>query len=73
MAFFDLEALELNIPSMDFGTYTTMLSAPPKYGKTEFCTKFERPLILDFEKSIEFLITSRDIFICDIRFNKFIF
>jgi hypothetical protein len=46
----DLMSLEVNIPSRDFGTYCTSLSAPPKYGKSEFCTKFDKPLIFDFEE-----------------------
>lgn len=50
MAFFDLENLEVNIPSMNFGEYCTFLAACPKFGKTEFCTKFDKPLIFDFEK-----------------------
>jgi hypothetical protein len=29
----DLKTLEINIPSMDFGEYTTMISAPPKFGE----------------------------------------
>ena len=46
----DLMTLEVNIPSRDFGAYTTFLSAPPKIGKSEFCTYFDKPLILDFEE-----------------------
>lgn len=46
----DLNNLEVNIPSTEFGTYTTVLSAPPKFGKTGFCTQYPKPLILDFEE-----------------------
>lgn len=47
---FDLLDLEVNIPSQEFGSYTTHLSAPPKFGKSEFCTQFPKPLIFDFEE-----------------------
>lgn len=47
---FDLMELEPNIPSQDFGSYCTHLSAPPKFGKSEWCTQFDKPLILDFEE-----------------------
>lgn len=46
----DLETLEVNIPSINFGEYTTLLSGPPKSGKTEFCTEYDKSLILDFEQ-----------------------
>lgn len=47
---FNLVDLEPNIPPTDFGIYTTMLSASPKFGKSEWCTLYNRPLIYDFEE-----------------------
>jgi hypothetical protein len=46
----DLMGLEPNIPPTDFGVYTTAISAPPKFGKSTWCTLYEKPLILDFEE-----------------------
>jgi len=46
----DLMGLEPNIPPTDFGVYTTAISAPPKFGKSTWCTLYENPLILDFEE-----------------------
>ena len=46
----NLKELEVNIPTDNFGEYCTSLSAPPKWGKTEWATKYDRPFILDFEE-----------------------
>ena len=55
----DLMELDINIPSTSFDNYTTMLSAPPKFGKSEFCTKFAKPLIFDFEEGTKGKVTYR--------------
>ena len=46
----DLGSLEPNIPPTDFGLYTTSLAAPPKFGKSTWCTLYSKPLIFDFEE-----------------------
>jgi len=46
----NLHELELNIPTTNFGEFSTLIAGQPKIGKSEFCTKFDKPLILDFEE-----------------------
>ena len=46
----NLMELEPNIPPTDFGVYTTSLAAPPKFGKSTWCTLYDKPLIYDFEE-----------------------
>jgi len=59
LAVLDLSTLEVNIPSRDFGEYSISLAAYPKFGKSEFCTKFEKPLIFDFEEGTKGKVTFR--------------
>lgn len=46
----NLMDLEVNVPTDNFGEYCTSLSAPPKWGKTEWAIKYDKPFILDFEE-----------------------
>jgi hypothetical protein len=50
MLLINLHELEINIPTTNFGEFSTLISGSPKIGKSEFCTKFDKPLILDFEE-----------------------
>lgn len=50
MYLINLHELELNIPTTNFGEFSTLIAGQPKIGKSEFCTKFDKPLILDFEE-----------------------
>jgi len=46
----DLTELEPNIPPLEFGVYCTSIAGPPGVGKSEFCTKYDKPFIFDFEE-----------------------